>query len=76
MYEYIKFYFRLDKTVPETDKMFKLAFREETSSRTQTFYWFLKFKSGVTSTNDAEHSGCPSMNKMAENVAEVQGKCT
>lgn len=73
---YFKFYFRLDKTVPETDKMFKLAFRKETTGRTQTFYWFSKFESGLTSTNDAEHSACPSTNRMDENVAGIQGKCT
>lgn len=70
---YIKFYFRLDKTVPETGKIFKLFFREESTCRTQIFYWFSKFKSP---TNDAEHSGCPTTKKMDENVAGIQGKCT
>jgi hypothetical protein len=56
--------------------MFKLAFKEETMSRSQTFYCFSKFKSAVTSTNDAEHSGHPTTYKMDENVAGIQGNCT
>jgi hypothetical protein len=36
-------------------------------SRIQAFDWFPKFKSGVTSVNNAEHSGCPSTSKMDGN---------
>jgi hypothetical protein len=51
----IKFCFILGKIATET-YMLKLAFEGETISRTQTFKWFLKFRSGMTSVKDAECS--------------------
>jgi hypothetical protein len=51
----IKFYFKVGKTIMETCDMLKLAFGEKTMSRTQTFEWFSKFRSGMTSFEDNEY---------------------
>jgi hypothetical protein len=40
--------------------------------RTQVFEWRSKFKTSVTSVEDAEHSGCPSTSKRGENVDQVK----
>jgi hypothetical protein len=44
------------------------CFGEQTMGRTQVSEWFSKFKSGATSTEDAEHSRHPSMSKADKNV--------
>jgi hypothetical protein len=48
-------------------EMFKLAFRQETTSRTQTLYSFSNFENVVT-VNDAEYAGYPLTCKVDENV--------
>lgn len=48
-------------------EMFKLAFRQETTSRTGTLYSFSDFENVVT-VNDAECAGYPFTRKMNENV--------
>jgi hypothetical protein len=44
----------------------KEASRELTVGTTEVFECFLKFKSGVTSEEDAEHTGHPSTSKTDE----------
>jgi hypothetical protein len=68
----IKFCFRLVKTAAETEETLKLASREETMSITQSFQWFSEFKSGVTSANSAECSGCLFMSSLDENRRETR----
>jgi hypothetical protein len=48
--------------------MLKLVFEKERMSRIQRFEWFLKFKSEMTSVEDAEYLGCPPTSKTDENV--------
>jgi hypothetical protein len=62
--ESTKFCFRLGKTAIEMYEMLKLAFGDETVSRTLALVWFSNFKSAVTSLNNAECSGHPSMSSM------------
>jgi len=50
----IKFYFKLGKMFTETSTMLKVAFVEHTVGRTQVFDWLSKFKSNVTSVEDAD----------------------
>jgi hypothetical protein len=52
----IKFCFKLGLISAETYKLLKLAFREETVNRIQTFDWFSEFKIWLSSVNDAEYS--------------------
>jgi hypothetical protein len=58
----MKFCFTLGKIAAATHVTFRLAFEEDTVSRTQTCDWFSNFRSGVTSIN-AEHLVCPSTRK-------------
>jgi hypothetical protein len=48
---------QLDKTATETYNMLELAFGEETMQRTQIFEWFLKFKTRISSVEDAKYLG-------------------
>jgi hypothetical protein len=68
----IKFCFRLRKIAAETFRMLKLAFGGEMMSRIQTFDWFSKFKSEVTSADDAEYLGCPLTTKTDKNVVWIK----
>jgi hypothetical protein len=43
-----KFCFKQGKTAIETNRMLKLAFRDEAIITTQTSDWFSMFKNGVT----------------------------
>jgi hypothetical protein len=67
--ESTKFCFKLGKTAIEMYEMLKFAFGEETMSRTLALDWCSNFKSPVTSLNNAEYSGHPSMSSMDKNVA-------
>ena len=58
--------------ITSTPVMLKNASDEETMNNTQTFYWFSKFKSGVTSVIDAEHLQNSSPNKTHRNVACIK----
>jgi hypothetical protein len=49
----IKVYFKLGKMFTETFNVLKVAFVEQTVGRTQVFDWRFKFKSDVTSVEDA-----------------------
>jgi hypothetical protein len=51
---FFKFCFKLGGTATEIYSMLKVAFGDETVSRTQTFEWFWKIRSGMNSV-DAEH---------------------
>jgi hypothetical protein len=46
-----------------------MTFGEPEMGRTQTFQWFAKFRNGLTSVEDIEHSGHPSTAVTDENVA-------
>jgi hypothetical protein len=50
----------------------KLAFGDETMSKTQTFDLFSKLKSGVTSVDHAKCLGHPLTGKMDESVAWIK----
>jgi hypothetical protein len=52
--------------------MLKLAFGDETMSRTQTHDWFFMFKSGVIAVDDAERSGHPVTSKTKECVVQIK----
>lgn len=52
-----KFCFKLGKTTSEVCEILKLALRDETVSCIQSYDWFSKFKSGVTSVSNAKHLG-------------------
>jgi hypothetical protein len=48
----------------ETSEILKVRFGEETRGRTQVFEQFSKFKSGVSSAEDAKRLGQPKQMKM------------
>jgi len=50
----IKFYFKLGRSSTETSETLKVPSGEQTVGRTQVFDWFSKFRSCVTSAEDAE----------------------
>ena len=56
---FIKFCFKLGKTVTECYEMLKTAFGEQAMGRSQTFQWFSRFNAGRTSIDDDESSGRP-----------------
>jgi hypothetical protein len=64
----IKFCFKQGTNDTETFKMLKVCFGKQIVGRTQVFEWFSKFKNSVSSAEDDEHSGHPSMSKTDENV--------
>jgi hypothetical protein len=61
----IKFYLKLGKTTTETSDMLKVAFVEQWEEHKSLR--LSKFKSSVTSVEDAEHSECPVTSKTGEN---------
>ena len=69
---YIKFCFKLGKTVTECYEMLKTAFGEQAMGRSQTFQWFSQFKAGRTSTDDDERSGRPVSSSTPEMIERVR----
>ena len=69
---YIDFYFRLGKTGAETYEMLQAAFGESCLSRSRTFEWYSRFKSGSRSFEDDHRPGSPSTSHTAETVARVR----
>jgi hypothetical protein len=61
------------KNAMETFEMLKVCFGEETMGGKQVFEWFSKFKSSVTSVEDAKCLGCPLTSKRDENVDRENG---
>lgn len=53
----IKFSFKLGKSASKTVEMLKATFGALTVGRRRVFEWFFKFKSGVTSVENAECLG-------------------
>lgn len=49
----VTFCFKLEKNATETFEMLKVAFGEQAIGRTQVFEWSCRFRSGVTSAEDA-----------------------
>jgi len=68
----VKFCVKNGKSVTETFKMLKKAFREEAMGRTQTYEWWKRFKGGRTSVHDDPRSGRSSTSKTDDNVAKVR----
>jgi hypothetical protein len=65
----IKFCFELLETaIRNLSGVKRIAFGDETMSRTQTFDCFSNLKIGTTSVDNAERSGRPSTSKMDESV--------
>lgn len=63
---------KIGKSVTETFEMLKIAFREETMCRTQTYEWWKRFREVRTSVDDDPRSGRPSTSKTDDNVAKVR----
>lgn len=55
----IKHYFLRGKTIKETEDCLKKYYRESAPSHGMVHKWFTEFRSGRTTTNDAERSGRP-----------------
>ena len=68
----INFCFRLGKTGAEMYKMLQGAFGESCLSRSKTFEWYSRCKSGRRSFEDDPHPGRPSTSHTEETVAHVQ----
>ena len=68
----IKFCVRLGKMGSETFEMLKQAFGDSCMSRSRTFEWFGRFKSGKTSTANDDQSGRPSMATTPSKVEQVR----
>ena len=68
----IDFYFRLGKSGAETYEMLQAAFGESCLSRSKTFEWYSRFKSGCRSFEDNPRPGRPSTSHAEETVARVR----
>ena len=68
----IDFCFRLGKTGAETYEMLQEAFGETCLSRSKTFEWYSRFKSGRRSFEDDPRPGRPSTSHTEETVARVR----
>jgi hypothetical protein len=64
----IKFSFKLEKSATKTLEILKAAFGELTMGRRQHFEWLSKFKSGLTSVENAECLGPTSVGTRYENM--------
>ena len=69
---YTDFCFRLGKTNAETYEMLQAAFGESCLSRSKTFEWYSRFKSGRRSFEDDPRPGRPSTSHTEETVARVR----
>ena len=63
---------KIGKSVTETFEMLKIAFGKEAMCRTQTYYWWKRFKEGRNSVDDDPRSGRPSTSKTDDNVAKFR----
>jgi len=68
----IKFCVRLGKTGSETFEMLKQAFGDSCMSRSRTFEWFGRFKSGRTSAANDDRSGRAGTATTPSKVEEVR----
>jgi len=68
----IDFCFCLGKTGPEMYEMLQTAFGESCLSRSKTFEWYSRFKSGRRSFEDDPCQGRPSTSHTEETVARVR----
>ena len=68
----IDFCFRLGKTVAETYEMLQAAFGESCLSRSKTFEWYSRFKSGRRSFENDPLPGRPSTSHTEVTVARVR----
>ena len=66
------FCFRLGKTGAETYEMLQAAFGESCLSRSKSFEWYSRFKSGRRSFEDDPRPGRPSTSHTEETVARVR----
>ena len=55
----IKFCLKIGKTATETFNLLRIAYGDESMSRSQSFEWFAKFKEGETSIYDKNRTGRP-----------------
>jgi transposase len=62
---------KLGKTFTETLEMLKQAFGNESMGRTQTYYWYKRFKDGQISIEDDPRSGRPSTSTDDQHVTQV-----
>jgi len=69
---YFDFCFRLGKTGAETYEMLQAAFREPCLSRSKTFKWYFRFKSGRRSFEYDPRPGRPFTSHTEETVASVR----
>ena len=65
-------HFCLEKTGAETYEMLQAAFGESCLSRSKTFEWYSRFKSGRRSFEDDPRPGRPSTSHTEETVARVR----
>ena len=68
----IDFCFLLGKTGAETYEILQAAFGESCLSRSKTFEWYSRFKSGRPSFEDDPRHGRPSTSHTEETVARVR----
>jgi hypothetical protein len=69
---YIDLCFRLGKTGAETYKMLQAVFEESCLSRSKTFEWYSRFKSGRRSFEDDSRPRRPSTSHTEDSVARVR----
>jgi hypothetical protein len=60
------------RTTTETSETLKVTFGEQTAGRTHVFDWFSKFRSCMTSAEDAEHLELTSTSKTGESVERLK----
>src|SRR5215469_8516208 len=68
----VKFCLKLGKTFTETFQMLQQAYGEDCLSRTQSYEWYQRFKSGRTSIEDDPKSGRPSSSSGDDHIEKVR----
>ena len=71
-YVCFKFCFKLGRHTTETSETLKVPSGQQTVGKTQIFYWFSKFRSSVTSAEDAGHLERISTSKTGASVEQVK----
>lgn len=68
----IKFCVKNEISASETLKMLQKCYGDNSLSKTTTFEWYSRFKSGRESVEDDPHPGRPSTSKTSDNVEKIK----
>ena len=68
----VKFLVKLGKTATKTYDLLRIFYDDDSSSRTQVFEWFKRFKEGMEVIEDGLHPGRPRTLKTDGNVEKIR----